>query len=100
MNRLVFLPEALAEVEEATRYYEELLPGLGARFRLGLESVSKHIAEQPLLWRERRGGHRRVNLPGFPYYVAYYLRGEAVVVAAVAHASRHPNYWKHRKRTA
>ena len=45
---------------------------------------------------ERLGGYRRVNLPGFPYYVAYFIRGERILVAAVGHGSRHPNYWKRR----
>lgn len=49
-----------------------------------------------LLRRERPGGYRRVNLTGFPYYIAYFIRGEHIVVAAVAHASRHPDYWKMR----
>lgn len=30
---LEFLPEALADAEEATHYYEECLEGLGVRFR-------------------------------------------------------------------
>ena len=30
---LEFLPEALADGEEATRYYEECQEGLGVRFR-------------------------------------------------------------------
>lgn len=94
---LEFLPEAALEVEEATRYYEERVPGLGVRFRLELMSVCAAVARQPLLWRERSGGFRRVNLRGFPFYVAYFIRGERILVAAVGHASRHPNYWKQRQ---
>jgi len=47
------------------------VPGLGARFCAGVESVCAAIVRQPLLWRERRGGYHRVNIPRFPYYVAY-----------------------------
>lgn len=94
---LEFLPEAALEVEEATRYYEQCVPGLGARFRLELMSVCMAVERRPLLWRERSGGFRRVNLPGFPFYVAYFVRGERILIAAIGHASRHPNYWKQRK---
>lgn len=94
---LIFLPEAREEVCEATSYYEALEGGLGARFRLELESVGAAILEHPVLWRQRGGGFRRVNFPGFPYYVAYFIRGERLVIAAVAHASRHPDYWKKRR---
>jgi hypothetical protein len=51
---------------------------------------------QPLLWRERNGGFRRVNLPGFPFYISYFLRDNKILIAAIAHSSRHPDYWKKR----
>ena len=54
------------------------------------------MMEHPLLWRERPGGFRRVNCPVFPYYIAYFIRGNVIVIAAVAHGSRHPDYWKNR----
>ncbi len=63
---LEFLPEAAIEVEATVEYYEIRVPGLGARFRLEFESVCAAIVQHPLLWRERQGGYRRVNLPGFP----------------------------------
>jgi plasmid stabilization system protein ParE len=95
---LEFLPEAAAEVTAAVKYYEARVPGLGARFRREVESACSAIVQHPLLWRERVGGYRRVNLPGFPYYIAFFLRDELILVAAVGHAGRHPDYWKERKR--
>lgn len=94
---LEFLPEAKCDAEEATRYYESRVPGLGARFRAEVESVCAAIVRQPLLWSERSGGYRRVNIPGFPYYVAYFIRTERIVVTAIGHAGRHPDYWKRRE---
>lgn len=38
-STLEFLPEAKGDAEEATRYYEKRVPGLGARFRKELENV-------------------------------------------------------------
>jgi plasmid stabilization system protein ParE len=93
---LEFLPEAQAELECVTGDYEARVPGLGVRFREEVECVCAAIVRHPLLWRERPGGHRRVNLPGFPYYVAFVLRKEHVLITAVAHGSRHPDYWKNR----
>ncbi len=94
---LEFLPEARCDAEEATRYYEQRVPGLGARFRAEVESVCAAVVRQPLLWRERPGGYRRVNIPGFPCYVAYLIRDERILVTAVGHGSRHPDYWKQRE---
>lgn len=94
---LEFLPGALCDAEEGTRYYEQRVLGLGARFRAEVESVCAAIVRQPLLWSERSGGYRRVNIPGFPYYVAYFIRSERIIVAAIGHAARHPDYWKRRE---
>ncbi len=95
-RRLEFLPEAAVELAEATRYYEEQVPGLGVRFRTEAEGACAAIVQHPLLWRERSDGVRCANLPGFPYYIAFFLRGDRALVAAVAHGSRHPDYWKSR----
>lgn len=94
---LEFLPEAMVDAEEATAYYEERVEGLGARFRRELESLCATMVTQPLLWRERDGGFRRVNFSGFPYYIAYIVPSEdCIVVIAVGHGSRHPDFWKSR----
>ena len=94
---LEFLSEAKRNADEATRFHEEQVQGLGTRFRSEIESVCAGSVRQPLLWRARRGGHRRVNLPGFPYYLTYFVRGERILITAVGHARRHPDYWKRRE---
>ena len=93
---LEFLPEAQAELYEGAAYYQAKEEGLGDRFRDEIIEVFSTILHHPLLWREQAAGYRRVNCPVFPYYVAYFIRGDLILVAAVAHAARHPDYWKQR----
>jgi plasmid stabilization system protein ParE len=93
---LEFVPEAAAELECVTGDYEARVPGLGVRLREEVESVCAAIVQHPLLWRERPEGFRRVNLPGYSYYVAFVVREECIFVVAVAHASRNPSYIKSR----
>ena len=93
---LEFLPEAAAEAQCITGDYEAKVPGLGVRFRVEVESSCSAIVQFPLLWRERTGGWRRINLPGFPYYIAYIIRDERIIVTAIGHSKRHPDYWKNR----
>lgn len=76
--------------------YEARLIGLGARFRSEVESACSAIVQHPLLWRLRPAGYRRVNLPGFPYYIAFISDEQQALVIAVAHSSRHPDYFKSR----
>ena len=95
-SALEFLPEAAAEVECVPGDHEARSPGLGARFRAEIESSCAAIVQHPLLWRLRPAGYRRVNLPGFPYYIAFVLEQDLILIVAVAHSSRHPDYFRNR----
>lgn len=91
-----FQEEAELELVDATLWYESKQPGLGRRFRAEVGAVVQFIAQNPLLQRERDGGYRRINCPVFPYYLPYFIRGNRIIVAAVAHEHRRPNYWNRR----
>lgn len=93
-----FLEEAEAEFFAAVLWYESKEAGLGRRFRSEVAGVINSIVANPLLWRERSGGYRRVNCPVFPYYVAYFIRGDKIIIAAIAHELRKPEYWSNRSR--
>ncbi len=93
---LEFHVEALAEVECITGDYEAKTPGLGARFRTTVEEGCVAVVLHPLLWRQRSEGYRRVNLPGFPYFIAFVVEEPRLIVVAVAHTSRHPGYLRNR----
>lgn len=92
------LEQADQELTEAALWYESKERGLGKRFRDEVARVIERIATDPLLWRERPGGYRRVDCPVFPYYLAYFIRDEKAIVAAVAHGHRKPDDWKSRLR--
>ncbi len=97
MNYVVgFLTEARLEAASAREYYERVRTGLGDRLILELRGICHSLGGNPQLWHLRQGGYRRINFESFPYYVAYFIRNETVVIAAVSHAARHPEYWKHR----
>ena len=91
-----FLEDAEQELVKAALWYESKEVGLGVRFRDEIAHVIERIAEDPLLWRERSGGYRRVNCPVFPYYISFFIRGSRIIIAAVAHGHRKPGYWKSR----
>ena len=90
------LEEAEEELTAAALWYESREAGLGRRLRDEVARVLARMAEDPTLWREREGGYRRVNCPNFPYYIPYIIRGDRIVVVAVAHGHRRPGYWKER----
>jgi plasmid stabilization system protein ParE len=94
----IFLPKAKEDFNEAIDHYNLEQPGLGLRFRDEIQKLIEAIVADPLLWRGRKGGFRRANCSVFPYYIAYSIRGEIIVILTVAHANRSPNFWKDRLR--
>ena len=91
-----FLEEAEQDLVDATLWYEAKQPGLGCRFKKEVESVLLGIVANPFLQRERESGYRRINFPIFPYYLPYFIRGDKIIVLAIAHEHRTPRYWSRR----
>ncbi len=89
--------EALAEYEEAARYYAAQQPGLDLRFIACIEDAIALICEAPERSRVFAGREvRRVLTRVFPYAVLYAIEPNHVLIVAVAHYSREPGYWQHR----
>ncbi|SHK24827.1 ParE toxin of type II toxin-antitoxin system, parDE [Rubritalea squalenifaciens DSM 18772] len=94
--RIEFISEAREDFLDAIGYYESMDQGLGLRLRDEVAFLLETVSSAPLLWRERKGGYRRVNSPISPYYIAYVIRDETIVIIALASNHRKPNYWHKR----
>ena len=92
-RRLIIAARAQREIGEAYTWYEEQLPGLGARFLEALDTQFEAIASSPALFAETQRGIRRAFLSRFPYGVFYASRSDLISVLAVIHAARHPRRW-------
>ncbi len=96
--RVSFNPEALAEVEEATRWYRENGGVAPSRaFTLELKRVVSLAAQQSGIGSPGLHGTSRLYLKRFPYTLIFRIEGEYVRVVAVAHQSRRPGYWGGRR---
>jgi toxin ParE1/3/4 len=90
--------EADAEVEEATRWYEQRRPGLGQDFLASIDAVLDQISRlpgrgAPVPQVPRHLKVRRAPVGKFPYHVIYLEAEEAIRILAVAHDRRRPGYW-------
>ena len=63
-----FRPEAVADVLEARRWYEEQEPGLGDAFADSLEEIVDRIRSMPRMYQEVLPSVRRGKLRKFPYW--------------------------------
>jgi ParE toxin of type II toxin-antitoxin system, parDE len=91
-----FLAEAEAELAEAVAYYNALMPGLGAEFALEVRDGLTRIEQYPKAWQLLGHRARRHRLSRFPYGLVYALLSSEIVVLAVMHLHRKPDYWKER----
>lgn len=57
--RLIYHPDAEAELVEAVRFYERRVSGLGRRFRREFNAAVAKIQETPERWRIVEGDIRR-----------------------------------------
>ncbi|MCG3148083.1 MAG: hypothetical protein PCFJNLEI_01525 [Verrucomicrobiae bacterium] len=96
MKRLRLLRPAETEMLEAAQYYETQTRNLGAEFLGKLETAFKDIATKPERWPVIRNEVRRRLVHRFPFAVFYRVEPTEVVVLAVAHLRRRPEYWTER----
>lgn len=95
------LADATAEIESARRYFNEQAFALGDRFLDDLEQTLGRIEVAASTFPKLETlptsePYRRALLNVFRYAVIFAILEEEVLVVAVAHTSRKPNYWLNR----
>ncbi len=95
--RTRYNPLARDEVIKAANYFEDQAEGLGFRFITAIDQAVSEIADSPLAWpRTNNGTRKRILVSPFPYTIHYRIVRHELVIIAVAHQSREPEYWKGR----
>ncbi|MDA1118304.1 MAG: type II toxin-antitoxin system RelE/ParE family toxin [Proteobacteria bacterium] len=92
-----FHPEAAAELEDASAFYESCSTGLGSVFAAEVEHTIDLVRQFPDAGAPVGAGRRRVLVARFPYSVVYRHEPELIAVFAVVHQRRRPGYWRRRK---
>jgi toxin ParE1/3/4 len=91
-----FLPPAEEEMIEASLFYEARSEGLGFEFLDGVQRLIDLMCEHPKLGQSVGGKFRRAVLRRFPFSLIYSEESTEIVIIAVAHQKRRPNYWRGR----
>ena len=86
-------PEAQDEINAISDYYDSLQAGLGNAFLHEVADGFSQIQTLPYAWAILRDDIRRHQLHRFPYGVVYHVDADEVLVIAVMHLRRQPNYW-------
>ena len=89
--RVVFRPEARAEVLEAQNWYESRAVGLGLEFARVVDAAVASAARNPETFAYVAGTCRRALLRKFPFSLVFRVRGDELLVIAVFHHRRNPS---------
>jgi len=87
---------ASMELDEAIRYYDHQLPGLGFRFFCEVDAAIERIRLMPEAWTKVGNKTRRCLIKGFPYGLLYAVEDEEILITAVAHLNRDPEHYADR----
>jgi plasmid stabilization system protein ParE len=98
---LRLLDAAEEELLQSARWYDDKRTGLGDAFldtaQTAFELIEAHPKRfKPIKTRRPKREVRRVLLKRFPFKIVYEILPDEIVVVAVAHAKRKPNYWQDR----
>lgn len=84
---------AESELQKATIYFETKREGLGQRFLEEIRRGGLHLASFPESAPEIGPGIRKYVIRKFRFSLIYSVEDDGLLVLAVAHNRRHPEYW-------
>ncbi len=91
--KILFSKFAKNELDDAVTFYETELAGLERLFKEEIKSSVSRIKEHPEAWSIEKGDVRKALLHRFPYKILYSIEKDHIVILAIAHQHRKPNYW-------
>ena len=90
------LEAALFELEQACAYYDFEHAGFGEELVIDFNRAIRNISTFPNAWVPMRHGLKAYFCDRFPYKIIYRIEDAAIIVLALSHHHRKPDYWKDR----
>jgi plasmid stabilization system protein ParE len=89
-------PEALADIQDITDWYNEQQAGLGKRFQHTAIKQINSLSKDPQIYATRYNEIRCILVKKFPYMAHFYINNEnnTVEILAVISTDRDPKIWK------
>lgn len=91
-SKLIIVPEAQIEIEEAIEWYEGKVVGLGAEFFNYLDGYFQTLKNEKVLFEiKRMPVFRELPLKRFPYVIIYEKLQDKIIVYSVFNTSQDPS---------
>jgi toxin ParE1/3/4 len=89
MNRLIWTPEAISDLQDIWSYIADDNPIAATNTIAHIETAALSLMQFPKLGRPgRRDRIRHLNVAGTPYFIAYRLAKSEIAIARVIHGAR------------
>ncbi|MCC5926942.1 MAG: type II toxin-antitoxin system RelE/ParE family toxin [Bacteroidetes bacterium] len=95
--QVTFLREAEIELIKSASFYEDKSVGLGGEFINEVNSTVQLIKKMPEASPLINSYARKALLSRFEYGIVYRVFNNQIIILAVMHSKREPNYWIGRK---
>lgn len=96
MKHVRFLSIAKQEMINSAIFYETQAQGLGNDFLDKIDNAVDDISKNPDRWPIINNKIRKRLVQRFPYCILYRIDPEDIVILAVMHLRRRPDYWVER----
>jgi len=94
--RIDFHPAATDELESSADWYEERSPAAARGFAIAVDAAIAKIQQNPERFARLGSRHRSCSVERYPYQIVFRHDASRILVVAIAHAKRSPNYWRRR----
>jgi len=88
-----YLKIAREEFHSAIKYYESQQTDLSKKFQSDIKDSISRIKEFPKAYVSIKNDVRRCLLHKFNYSILYAIKHNHILIIAIAHQHRKPNYW-------
>ena len=93
---VVIKPIVFLDAEEAVKYYEKKVPGLGRRFYNSFITSLGEIEHKPFTHSYIQPPVRRCKIKKFPYKIFFVVKENTIFIIGVSHAKRSNAFVKRR----
>lgn len=94
MKSLIISQEVELEIEISAKYFKLQYDGLEILFLDEIENAFLKIQENPERYPIIEQRIRKFIIQRFPFNIFYEINKDGILILAVAHQKRKPDYWK------
>ena len=96
MKLVEFSENAVIELDEILIYYKNASLDVLDAFRNEFDHKNNLISFSPKIFQTYRKKFRKCVMKNFPYNIIFREFDEKIIIYAIAHQKRKPNYWSKR----